>query len=401
MRKAEIRRERERLGERQVGVHDVVLRDVSDLPTDFITALRRGAGTVAFYGSPRQTLTFFGAGNADFGWVYEQLRDTTQDWPRRFAHSPNATHNVEAALARSDVWAPLSSRPAWASFVRQTLSLARRNSAVMRGNERYFLALAWQAPAMALLLVVVLGLHNLTGDVNANPRGLLSFTAVAALAIGLINACREIVKEIGVYRREQTVGMSIGAYLAAKLAFLAGLSLAQSLLLAVVMFGQDGLIDGLIIPSRLGEVVLILFLSILCAVAGGLAISAIVKSDSTALVMAPVILVSQLLLTGAFLDVENKPVLAPAAYLTPSYWSFSALASTNDLERLESICGSKADAIPSATPKAPLPPVCGDRWDHSSGTLRGNLTMLVLLTLVYAGAALAVLRRQDSFGRSA
>jgi hypothetical protein len=90
--------------------------------------------------------------------------------------------------------------------------------------------------------------------------------------------------------------------------------------------------------------------------------------------------------------------------VTPAYWSFNALAATNDLNDIEKICGQAAAApaqaqAPAQAPPPVAPPTCGDHWDHAESNLIGNLAMLALLTLVYAGLALAALRRHEIFGR--
>jgi ABC transport system ATP-binding/permease protein len=357
-----------------------------------------GPGKIAYHGPPNEALRFFGTPHADFASVYESLRDPTDDWPARFGHSLAAVRYVLAPLAALEQ-REMSSRPSWASPVKQMWLLGLRNLDVTRGNEKYWLALICQAPAMVMLLLIVLGLRNLDGGTGAHPRGLLAFTAVAALAIGLINSCREIVKESDVVRREGVVGMHTGAYLASKLLYLAALSALQSILLSLVMFGQGGVSRGLVLPSRLGETAVILFASALVAIAGGLAVSAMVHTDAMALVMAPLILVGQLLLSGAFFTVEDNAVLTPVAYATPAYWSFSALAASNNLNNLEKACPAPQVLPPPGSP-ARAPASCGDYWSHNTGTLALDISMLAVLFTTYLAVAVMALRRSSDLRRS-
>jgi hypothetical protein len=69
-----------------------------------------------------------------------------------------------------------------------------------------------QAPLIAGLLLVSLGHDNLAPSGAGKPRAFLLVLMVAAVAMGLVNACREIVKELAVYRRERTVGLSVNTW---------------------------------------------------------------------------------------------------------------------------------------------------------------------------------------------
>lgn len=348
-----------------------------------------GVGRTAFFGPPSAALRFFGVARGDFAGIYERVRDRSTDWPALFRHSTHFRRNVVEAIERGRPMRGLDTTQSWARPARQAWLLARRTALVVQRQQQYAQLLIWQAPIVVVLLLLFLGLHNLDAQPDSRPRSLLAFTAVAALAMGLVNANREIVKEQAIVQRERTVGMSLPAYLASKVLVLSGLALAQAVVLTAVFFWQDGLQAGLITSSRLAESVVILFLTITCATAGGLAISAVVSSDSTALVLLPILLVAQLLVCGAFLEVEGRLLLMPLAYLTPAYWSFSALAASNDLERLEGLCGAGAQS-----PVTP-PPVCGDLWSHDVGDLRLALAALLVLTAVYLAGAGQALRRKD------
>ena len=124
--------------------------------------------------------------------------------------------------------------------------------------------------------------------------------------------------------------MSVSAYLASKVLTLSILAMVQAIVLSAVFFGQGGLSNGLMVRSRLGEMVVILFLTLLCATAGGLAVSAIVTSDSMALVFLPIALVAQMVLSRAFLAVESI-LLTLLAWLTPAFWIFPSLLSPHPM----------------------------------------------------------------------
>lgn len=114
--------------------------------------------------------------------------------------------------------------------------------------------------------------------------------------------------------------------------------------------------------------------------------SAIVTSDSMALVFLPIALVAQMVLSGAFLAVESI-LLTPLAWLTPAFWTFSALASSNDLRSLERGC---SPGTPSGAGQ-----VCGNFWGHEIGDLRLSLLALLAFTFLFLGLAAWALHRKD------
>jgi hypothetical protein len=244
-------------------------------------------------------------------------------------------------------------------------------------------------------MYLVLGGGNFSGNDGAEPRQLLSFAVIAALAMGLINSCREVVKELPIFLRERTVGLSSGAYLASKLVCLTGLSLVQSILLSMLLVVQGSHGRGLVLSSRFMELTAVLFLAALAATAAGLWLSASVSNDAAALVLVPVLLVAQLLLTGAFLRVTDKPLLAPVAVATPAFWAFSAAASSSDMLRLEGRCSADGHSPPLPTGAKSATIACSPLWEHSHGAFLTSVLALLAQTFAYATGAFYAIRRRD------
>jgi len=414
-------------------------------------------GSMAFYGEPDAALAFFDDAN-NWADVYEKLKDRGEpqngDWPERFTRTrayrsyvlePRRRHRT----AKAAIVARAGRMRRYLGIGRQVLTLTRRNFAVIAatpGARGYAALLAAQAPVMAGLLALALGGSNLSGHLGRHPRILLVLLVVAALAMGLVNACREIVRELPIYRRERTVGLSRGAYLTSKFLCLGTLAAAQTAVLTIgVVSWQHGPADALVLGSPLLELSAILFGATLAAVALGLAVSALAKTDAAAQVMIPVLLVAQIVLCNALLDISGRPVLAQTAWTAPAYWSFSATAASADLLTLEPQCTSpkpapkpastakptpKPTPKPTRTPKATRKPrtnaagdlapsaaqaagpttvttpttpagpavdmVCSSRWKHTTSKLFDALAWLAALTAGYAAIAALALRRRDA-----
>jgi hypothetical protein len=151
----------------------------------------------------------------------------------------------------------------------------------------------------------------------------------------------------------------------------------------------------LLLSSHTLELTLVLFLTTMAAVAGGLWISALVTSDAAALVMVPVLLVGQLLMTGAFLKVQDNPVLAPVAAATPAFWGFSAAAASSDMLVLEGRCTPEGRTRPVPAGSNAPSPTCSARWQHTEGSLVLALLALLAQIGVFCAGAFSALRRRD------
>jgi ABC-type multidrug transport system ATPase subunit len=346
-------------------------------------------GKLAYVGARDKVLQFFVPESAHlaeadrYAEMYGVLRDSKTDWAEKFRGSKYRVQVERDFVDARDRMGidPLKSASLWARPTRQLLILIRRNVAVIRGSS-YVKLLAFQAPVLAVALLLFLGFGNLNG--NKSPRSLAVFLVFAAVAMGLMNSCREIVKELPIFEREQLVGLSRGAYVGSKFLCLAGLCAVQSFILSLVMIGQGGSGRGVLLPSTGFEVWVILFVTMLATVASGLAISAFAKSDSQAQVLIPIVLVLQLLFTGAFLD-TNKFAMQQVGYVTPAYWSFSATATSIDMLNIEHSCPKEAGRPVSSGPVQAGS--CSRSWRHTAGSLHTALAWLTLLTVGYLGLA--------------
>jgi ABC transport system ATP-binding/permease protein len=349
-------------------------------------------GRLAYFGPPGGLLEFFGADSYAEVFVRQQEQPRT-DWFRAFRKHEAWARYVGQPLQRAAQPSPASlpppgdeSRPRAVSAGRQFRTLVRRNVAVLAGSRGYAALLVAQAPLIAALLLVSLGSGNLAPAGTGKPRAFLLVLMVAAVAMGLVNACREIVKELPIYRRERTVGLSLTAYLASKYACLGVLAVFETAVLVGLVVTFQGGSGSLTL--RLGVVA---FAVSLASVALGLAISALVTSDSAALVLVPVVIIGQLVLANGLFEVESKPALGQVAWLTPAYWGFSAAASSADLLNLDIACRSRSGA-PASRSDAP----CSSRWKPQVANLVRSLISVTGLTTGFAWVAIFALKRRDT-----
>lgn len=165
-------------------------------------------------------------------------------------------------------------------------------------SERYVSVMLGEIGTTLLLLLqvpVIGGFICLSwGQAQADPK-LFFCLCLAAVWLGCVNACREIVKERPLYRRERMVNLEIPAYVISKVQVLAAFNALQcALLLGMVVYWVG-----------LGGTKLLLFATLwLGAMTGttlGLCISALVTSSDQAVGLVPIAVIPQIIFTKMIL----------------------------------------------------------------------------------------------------
>ena len=196
---------------------------------------------------------------------------------------------------------------------------------------------------LLFLLLLPLAIGLLIGNLSENSKeysGPLFIMVLATIFSGLLNACRELVSERAIFRRERRVNLQIMPYILSKITLLSAIGVVQSLIMIVVMRS--------IIPlnASVSEMFMVLTAISLAATVIGLLISALVKAETEAMVLAAFVLIAQLVLGGfAFpLDQDWKKGLSSPLI---SRWSTEALfdAEMRGIDSLEKSAAFKKVAF--------------------------------------------------------
>lgn len=295
-------------------------------------------GRTAFFGSPADARHFFG--NDDYPNIFAELEHREDvDWKARFEASRFYDTNVRRRLgASNEVAKHVSPHEAAVTWPQQLSVLVRRYIRVLRADTRNFWLLLLQAPLLGSLMLAAMpegGLER-RATPNTDAHTVLMTLMISGTFLGASNAIREIVKERAIFRRERSIGLSPSAYVASKAVVLAILTVAQALVLVgLALLRQNGPVAPLVLPSPTLELGVDVALTGLTAMAVGLIVSAYVRNADLALTMLPLVLLTELILSGALFALGDKPVLREASYLSGSRWGFAMTASTSDLRRLE------------------------------------------------------------------
>ena len=204
---------------------------------------------------------------------------------------------------------------------RQTEVLTDRYVAVMLGDLGNTMLLMLQVP-------VIGGLICLSWK-EASPDPKLYFClCLAAVFLGCMNACREIVKERPLYRRERMVNLEIPAYVLSKAQVLCGFNAIQCALLLWMVVQWVGL------PGTKLVLFATLLLGAMTGTMVGLCISALVSSSDQAVALAPVALIPQIIFTKMILpEGSSHGIVEWIERLNPLRWTHALYEKVSDFAR--------------------------------------------------------------------
>jgi ABC-type multidrug transport system permease subunit len=271
--------------------------------------------------------------------------------------------------------------------------LARRYLAVIAADRPYALLLLALPLLLSVLAQLLPGEYGLSWD-SWQASGFSSGGDIAPLVLllvlgcafmGLIGAYRELVKERSIFQREQSIGLSVGAYLGSKLVVLGVLSGVQAVILALVgLAGQLPPDRPLLLGSGTAEVTVAMVATALAAMVVGLLISALIANADRAMPMLVIVLLLQPVLCGLIIPLNGRPPLEQLGYLVPARWGFAMVTATTSYRQSEGVARS-----------SDLDPL----WTAEPATWLLDLGAAVLLTVAVAGATWFVLRRRSAVGK--
>lgn len=339
-------------------------------------------GHPVYHGEPAGALEHFGV--EDFAEIYRLL--TRPEWVRDTGLALAASTRTELASEVLSSSTPAVDPPPEAGGhkvqrpnpLAQLKLLLERDVLVTLADRSYMWMLLLQAPIIGLVLGKMFPAATFAVNQALDTQGrfpimegptLLFMLVVSSLFFGSINACRELVKERSIYQREKLLGVRPSMYLGSKLLLLSAKGLfSVSLLLTTVL---------LLIPipwdnaERVTALVL-LWATYMGGAGLGLCLSALVGTAEQATTLVTVVLILQLVFSGAFVKPEamSSP-LSEISVLAITRWTFSGLCNLTEInQRLAEI---------------PMPYITSDYFiplDDINGILWPLLALHLLLPLV-------------------
>ena len=307
-------------------------------------------GRVCFVGNVDEARKFFG--NDDLTEIYNIIAQDPEYWENKF-RTMNSPVNSETG----DAGEIAKYRRGKASALRQFVTLITRYTELIVNDKRKLAILMFEPIVIGFLLVIVAGdnifdVFNTTKpedndgiiiafDAFTQTKSIMFTLSCAAIWIGLFNSIQEVCKERSILKREYMANLSLPVYMGSKVLVQAVIGLIQAVLLSVTfLFLSDLLKEGVDVwheglETLFGdrgiylEIILAVWITILAAMALGLVVSSIVKNGDKAMVVAPFLLIVQLLFSGFLFKLEG--VSEWISNVTISKWSVNSLCRISNL----------------------------------------------------------------------
>jgi energy-coupling factor transporter ATP-binding protein EcfA2 len=345
---------------------------VADLARcDRIVFLARG-GRVGFVGTVDEALEYFEVGSVPE--LYRRLADAKIN---AYAAGPTS-----AALSARTGSSNVTKRPVanaftqWRVLTQRTLETFVRNPLT--------LAILLASPVLVVAMFSVLFRPGAFDLRNPSPSSMVMigfWIVFAAFFFGLTYGLLQICTERTIVRREQLVGLRLGAYVASKVTVL----VPFLLVVIVAMLSVLRLLNRL--PARSVSVYASMAVGLLlCAIAAlglGLLTSAAVGNVAQATLALPMLCFPAVLFAGAILPVHLMARAGAAlSLMMPSRWAFEAIGHDLGARRVLAQGGSKLG-----------PPLLASFGDAGTASTGAYWLILALFALVFLLATWGVLVR--------
>jgi ABC-type multidrug transport system permease subunit len=257
---------------------------------------------------------------------------------------------------------------------RQFSTIARRQLRLLVADRGYFVFLALLPFIVGLLPLAVaghagFGKANIDGAAPNEAKQILVLMNFGAFFMGTALTVRALVGERAIFRREQAVGLSTSAYLAAKIAVFGAIAVVQSAVLVLIVASGKGAPLG---ATALGSPTFELFVGIaatsVASAIVGLFVSALAQNSNQVLPLTVVTLLVQVVLAGGMIPVTDR-ALDPVSWLTPARWGLAAAASTADLTNTVLVIAKDS------------------HWKHTASAWLFDIVALGVISMFYAGFA--------------
>ena len=255
---------------------------------------------------------------------------------------------------------------------RQFSTIARRQLRLLVADRGYFVFLALLPFIVGLLPLAVaghagFGKANIDGAAPNEAKQILVLMNFGAFFMGTALTVRALVGERAIFRREQAVGLSTSAYLAAKIAVFGAIAVVQSAVLVLIVASGKGAPLG---ATALGSPTFELFVGIaatsVASAIVGLFVSALAQNSNQVLPLTVVTLLVQVVLAGGMIPVTDR-ALDPVSWLTPARWGLAAAASTADLTNTVLVIAKDS------------------HWKHTASAWLFDIVALGVISIFYAG----------------
>jgi hypothetical protein len=300
-------------------------------------------GRVAWYGPPGEAVEYFDQYRdererldrpMEFDEIYDLLEDgprgSPDEWASRYRAHPAFDDHIGRPLQLDNTAArPTATEPGARarrpSFVQQLVALSARNLRLISRDRFALVLMLAAAPLLASIDFLITerdmfdALLGDTARIITNTNTLI----VNAMLVGALAQMREIIKDREIYRRERLVNLRIAPYILSKV-WIAGLiAVYQAAWWVGIRYAAVDM------PGDFSNASSIYVTVLLVTFAGmmlGLFASAIAPSEDSVALIVALLIVPQVLFSGAHLPAHKLNAMVQAQMdIMPSRWAFEAL----------------------------------------------------------------------------
>ena len=240
----------------------------------------------------------------------------------------------------------------------------------------------WKLFLSTLIIVLIISLvtgPDMFKEYGPTNKGAFAIVS-ACIWSGLFNSIQSICRERAIIKREYRTGLRISAYILAHAIYEMLLCFAEALIVLIVLYirNHSHLPESGLVFFRGMDLYITLFLIIFSSDMMAMLVSSIVRTENTAMMIMPFILVIQLVMSGVIF--ELKGFVEILSRYTISKWGVNglvAIARTNE----------------TVDQQAVLAEITGS--DPEVMTMLGCWTILFAFCIVYIILAILFLRRVD------
>ena len=260
----------------------------------------------------------------EYGKLTDKRKVTPQEWRKAY-------HDSSSFTKKDDTEEEPPNSLAIPNKIKQCVIYTTRDLKSKFSNTQYLIINLLEAPLLALLLGFIIRYKDSEAENyvymdNENIPAYILMSIVVAIFMGLTVSAEEIIKDQKILRREQFLNLSRFSYLMSKISILFTLSAIQTLMYVIVANLILG-IDGMILTYWPTLFTISCFANLL-----GLNISASFSSAITVYILIPLLLIPQMILSGAMFSFDNLNSVVTNKSKTPiisdlmaSRWAYEAI----------------------------------------------------------------------------
>lgn len=210
------------------------------------------------------------------------------------------------------------------NYIFQYLTLTSRYATTVWKDKGSLFIQLLQAPIIAILICFAFDLSIFNAEAfrskTISPLLLFILSSIS-IWFGTSNSAQEIVKEIDIYKRERMINLKIVPYILSKLSILSIISIIQCLIILIIVSYAFNINSDYFV-----EILITLFLGAFSGNTLGLLISSISLSKEMAVVIVPLVLIPQIMFSGAITKISDMNDAGKViSYITMNKWVYHAL----------------------------------------------------------------------------